>query len=249
MAPLLIAGFLAAAAAAEPRAAPSPEVAALSTTVVAARPVSAASSFVVQDRDFALRPIGGVQDILRVTPGLVVVQHSGGGKANQYFLRGFDADHGTDVALSIDGVPINMVSHAHGQGFSDTNFIIPEVVERVEITKGPYFAGQGDFATAGAVNLVSREGFERSSVGAGFVTSPGHGRAGYRALAIASPTLDLDIDVRATFAAEVGRTNGPFDRPDAWDRYKLFNKLAVQPSPTSSLSLTHMSYVGNWKKS
>jgi len=77
-----------------------------------------------------------VQDILRVTPGLVLVQHSGGGKANQYFLRGFDVDHGTDLALSIDGIPINMVSHAHGQGYSDTNFIIPEVVERVEVTKG-----------------------------------------------------------------------------------------------------------------
>src|SRR5438874_188178 len=100
-----------------------------SSVVLAHRPISAASSFAVRDRDFALRPIGSVQDILRVTPGLVMVQHSGGGKANQYFLRGFDADHGTDLALSIDGIPINMVSHAHGQGFADTNFIIPETVE------------------------------------------------------------------------------------------------------------------------
>ena len=106
------------------------------TIVLGQRPISAASSFSVQDRDFELRPIGSVQDILRVTPGLVMVQHSGGGKANQYFLRGFDADHGTDIALSIDGVPINMPSHAHGQGFADTNFIIPEAVDRLEITKG-----------------------------------------------------------------------------------------------------------------
>ena len=133
--------------------------------MLGSKPISAASSFSLQDRDFQLRPIGSVQDILRVTPGLVMVQHSGGGKANQYFLRGFDADHGTDLALSIDGVPINLVSHAHGQGFADTNFIIPEVVERVEITKGPYFANQGDFATAGAVNMVSRDEFEHSSVG------------------------------------------------------------------------------------
>src|SRR5205085_7974336 len=124
--------------------------------VLAQRPISAASSFTARERDFRLRPIGSVADILRVTPGLLVVQHAGGGKANQYFLRGFDADHGTDVGLFIDGIPINLVSHAHGQGFADTNFIIPEVVERVEITKGPYFASQGDFATAGAVNLVSR---------------------------------------------------------------------------------------------
>ena len=156
----------------------------------ARRPISAASSFSVRDRDFELRPIGSVQDILRVTPGLVLVQHSGGGKANQYFLRGFDSDHGTDIALSIDGVPINMVSHAHGQGFADTNFIIPEVVERVQITKGPYFAYQGDLATSGAVNMVSRDDFEHSAAAAGLVGSPGYGSLGYRGLAIASPKFD-----------------------------------------------------------
>jgi TonB family protein len=239
-------------AAAPPIRDPSPGVALQaganqSTLVLGSRPISAASSFSVQDRDFALRPIGGVQDILRVTPGLVVVQHSGGGKANQYFLRGFDADHGTDLALSIDGVPINLVSHAHGQGFADTNFIIPEVVERVEITKGPYFAQQGDFATAGAVNMVSRDGFEHSSAGAGMVGSPGHGAAGYRGLLIASPRFDPSpVMVKATFAAEIGRTDGPFDSPDRWDRYKLFNKLTLHPSPLATLSLTEMSYAGDW---
>ncbi|HEX7498730.1 MAG TPA: TonB-dependent receptor plug domain-containing protein, partial [Polyangia bacterium] len=219
-----------------------------STLVLGSRPISAASSFSVQDRDFALRPIGSVQDILRVTPGLVMVQHSGGGKANQYFMRGFDADHGTDLALSIDGIPINLVSHAHGQGYADTNFIIPEVVERVEITKGPYFSGQGDFATAGAVNMVSRDDFEHSSAGAGFVDSPGHGRAGYRTLVIASPKIEA-LPVKATFAAEVGRTNGPFDNPDHWDRYKLWNKLTYSPSPAASLSLGETSYASNWNGS
>ena len=216
-----------------------------STLVLGTKPISAASSFSVQDRDFQLRPIGSVQDILRVTPGLVTVQHSGGGKANQYFLRGFDADHGTDLALSIDGVPINLVAHAHGQGFADTNFIIPEVVERVEITKGPYFANQGDFATAGAVNMVSRDQFEHSAAAFGIVGSPGHGAPGYRALVIASPRLQ-DLPLQATFAAEVGRQDGPFDNPERWDKYKLFNKLTYAPSPTSSLSLTEMSYAGNW---
>jgi TonB family protein len=214
-----------------------------SALVVAQRPMSAASSFAVQDREFQLRPIGSVQDILRVTPGLVMVQHSGGGKANQYFLRGFDADHGTDIALSIDGVPINMPSHAHGQGFADTNFIIPEAVERVEITKGPYFANQGDFATAGAVNLVTRDAFEHTSVGVGISGSPGHGAPGYRGLFIASPKWDV---ATATFAAEVGRQNGPFQNPENWDKYKLFNKLTFKLTPTSSLSLTEMSYGGNW---
>ena len=216
-----------------------------STLVLGSKPISAASSFSVQDRDFQLRPIGSVQDILRVTPGLVMVQHSGGGKANQYFLRGFDADHGTDLAISVDGVPINMVSHAHGQGFADTNFIIPEVVERLEITKGPYFANQGDFATAGAVNMVSRDAFEHSSAGLGLTGSPGHGSAGYRGLVIASPEFGA-LPIKATFAADVGRTNGPFENPEDWDRYKLFNKLTFDLTPVSSLSLTEMSYAGNW---
>ena len=215
-----------------------------STVVLAQRPLSAASSMAVRDRDFQLRPIGSVQDILRVTPGLVVVQHSGGGKANQYFLRGFDADHGTDIAFSIDGVPINMPSHAHGQGYSDTNFIIPEVVERVEITKGPYFVNEGDFATAGAINLVSRDAFPRSSVGFAFGGSPGHGDPTERALLIASPHFADSL--KATFAVDVGRENGPFDNPENWNRYKLFNKLTWAIGPTQSLSLTEMSYGGSW---
>jgi TonB family protein len=213
------------------------------TLVLAPRPMTAASSLAVQEREFQLRPIGSVQDILRVTPGLVVAQHSGGGKANQYFLRGFDADHGTDIALSIDGVPINLVSHAHGQGFSDTNFIIPEAVQRVEISKGPYFANQGDFATAGAVNLVTRDDFEHSSIGFGMSGSPGHGAPGYRGLLIASPKWNV---AAATFAAEVGRQNGPFDNPENWNRYKLFNKLTFKLTPTSTLSIGEMSYGGNW---
>jgi TonB family protein len=217
-----------------------------STLVLGTKPISAASSFTVQDRVFQLRPIATVQDILRVTPGLVMVQHSGGGKASQYFLRGFDADHGTDLLLSIDGVPINLVSHAHGQGFADTNFIIPEVVERVQITKGPYFPGNGDFDTAGAVNMVSRDAFEHSSAGVGLAASPGHGAAGTRALLVASPTFEALPVVKATFAADVGRANGPFDNPENWDRYKLFNKLTFDLTPISTLSLTEMSYAGNW---
>ncbi|MFT3711815.1 MAG: TonB-dependent receptor [Archangium sp.] len=221
----------------------------LSTTVTAQRPISASSSFSVRDRDFALRPIGSVQDILRVTPGLVVVQHSGGGKANQYFLRGFDADHGTDVALSIDGVPINMVSHGHGQGYADTNFIIPEVVERVELTKGTSFANQGDFATAGSINLLSREGFEQSSVGISFGGSPGNGVPMVRALAIASPKFSSAPGLKATFAAELGQENGPFVSPNAWNRYKLFNRVGYTFEGGSTVSLIHMGYGGDWKGS
>jgi TonB family protein len=221
---------------------------AYSTTILGRRPISAASSFSVRDRDFELRPIGSVQDILRVTPGLVMVQHSGGGKANQYFMRGFDIDHGTDLALNIDGVPINMVSHAHGQGYADTNFIIPEVVERVEVTKGPYFSNQSDFATAGAVNMVSREKFEHSGVTLGVFGSPGVGQPGARALIVASPQFE-SLGAQATFAAELGQSNGPFEKPDAWNRYKLLNRLTFAPSENSKLSLVHMSYGSEWSGS
>ncbi len=236
--------------AAPPAAAPSPVQtgADQSTLVLAQRPISAASAFSVQARDFELRPIGSVQDILRVTPGLVMVQHSGGGKANQYFLRGFDADHGTDIALSIDGIPINMVSHAHGQGFSDTNFIIPEVVERVEITKGPYFADQGDFDTAGSVNLVTRENMEHSSLGFGVGGSPGNGGPSYRGLVVASPVLSGPGGgtIKTLFAAELGRQDGPFENPEQWDKYKLFNKVTFVLTNQSSLTLGESSYASSW---
>jgi TonB family protein len=214
-----------------------------STVVLAQRPISAASSTSVRDREFRLRPISTVADILRITPGLLVVQHAGGGKANQYFLRGFDADHGTDIALSVDGIPINMVSHAHGQGYSDTNFIIPELIERVEITKGPYFAEQGDFSTAGAVNLVTRKEFEHSSLGFGLGGAPGYGGPMYRGLLIASPKMET---VRPMFVAEVGRTNGPFSNPEQFDRYKLFTKATFDLNTSSSLTFGASSYAGDW---
>src|SRR5499426_3347253 len=100
----------------------------------------------------ALRP----GEVLETVPGLIVTQHSGEGKANQYFLRGFNLDHGTDLAQSLLGMPINMPSHAHGQGYSDVNFIIPELVSGLQFKKGPYYAEEGDFSAAGAIDLRYR---------------------------------------------------------------------------------------------
>lgn len=218
-----------------------------STLVLAQRPISAASSMTVRDRDFRLRPIGSVADILRVTPGLLVVQHAGGGKANQYFLRGFDADHGTDIALSVDGIPINMVSHGHGQGYSDTNFLIPEIVDRVEITKGPYFAEQGDFSTAGSVNFVTKSDFQHSSIGFGVGGSPGYGAPAYRGLVVASPKLEGNLaGVKPLFVADVGRSNGPFANPERFDRYKLFEKVTFELGRRASLTVGGSSYAGDW---
>src|SRR5689334_11553677 len=112
----------------------------------------AASRTTYGRRELELRPRLRPGDIVEAVPGVFAVQHAGGGKANQYFLRGFDADHGTDVALSVDGVPVNMVSHGHGQGYSDLHFLIPELVVGLDAYKGPYYSSFGDFATGGAIN-------------------------------------------------------------------------------------------------
>ena len=91
-----------------------------------------------------------------MVPGLFIAQHAGGGKAEQIFLRGFDIDHGTDVNLEVDGLPVNMVSHAHGQGYSDLHFVIPELINHVDFNKGPYYADKGDFTTAGYVDFQTK---------------------------------------------------------------------------------------------
>ncbi len=220
---------------------PAPSRDAYETVVTTKRPMTAASSSTVRDRDFMLRPHPRPADILMVTPGLFVVQHAGGGKANQYFLRGFDADHGTDLALSVDGVPVNMVSHGHGQGYADMHWVIPEVVKRIDVAKGPYFAEHGDFATAGAINLTTYNHFEANSVsltGGSFNT--------YRALLMATPHFDA---FKPVLAAEVYGTDGPFDNPEHLKRYNVFTKLTRELAGGGTLSLAATSYAGGWRAS
>ncbi|KFE66539.1 Outer membrane receptor protein, mostly Fe transport [Hyalangium minutum] len=195
----------------------------------------------MRDRDFLLRPHPRPVDILQVVPGLYANQHAGGGKANQYFLRGFDADHGTDVALFVDGVPVNMVSHAHGQGYADLNWLIPELIERVEVAKGPYFARFGDFATAGAINLVTRRHFEKSQV-----TLSGGSFDTWRGLFIAAPEVEGWDPI---IAAQVYGTNGPFDSPEKLQRFSLFTQVTRDVSDRASLSLRLMSYGSGWNAS
>ena len=103
--------------------------------------------------DLHIRPINSAQDLMRLVPGLFLGQHHGGGIAEHIFLRGFDADHGTDVNVSVDDMPLNLVSQIHGQGFSDLHFLIPELVTSYEFGKGPYYAEHGDFTTAGYVGF------------------------------------------------------------------------------------------------
>ena len=116
----------------------------------------AGSEGVVSGTRLAAMPLLRPGEVLEMVPGLIVTQHAGDGKANQYFLRGFNLDHGTDFATSINGVPINLPTHAHGHGYTDLNLLIPELVQNVHYKKGPYFASEGDFSSAGSAQFVYR---------------------------------------------------------------------------------------------
>src|SRR6516165_3645639 len=228
---------------AEPSAAPSPgeDHHVLETKVEAPAPTSSASAETIRDRDLVLRPHATPEDILRAVPGLVIAQHQGGGKADQLFLRGFDADHGTDVALFIDGVPINMPSHGHGQGFADLHFLIPEAIDRIDVTKGPYFAEYGDFDTAGAINLRTRRSFGESSVAATYGSF-----SSYRLLGIASPTFNEGLP---WLAAEVAGTQGPFDSPENLQRYNVFVKETLALNASTVVSFLFSAYGSGWNAS
>jgi TonB family protein len=205
------------------------------------RPLTAASARTVRDRDLKLRPIQRPADLFRVTPGLMVVQHAGGGKANQYLLRGFDADHGTDVAFTFDGIPLNMVTHAHGQGYSDPNWIIPELVERVDVSKGPYFVENGDFSTAGSIDMHSRDR------GESFLSAGGGSFDTLRAVGIVAPKLSGGW--HPLLAAEVMRTNGPFEHPEHFNKYNLHAKLTYDIDGHSGITFAASAYNGSWNAS
>ena len=143
-----------------------------------------ASEGVVSQMDLAIRPLLRPGDVLEAVPGLIVTQHSGSGKSNQMFLRGFNLDHGTDFATRIDGMPVNMRTHGHGQGYTDINFLIPETVDRMTFVKGPYHAELGDFSSAGGVNIETFDVMPDNQL------TVGAGENGYRRL-LAMGGLDL----------------------------------------------------------
>ena len=127
---------------------------------------SATEGRISQD-ELQRRPLLRTGDLLESVPGLVATQHSGSGKANQFFLRGFNLDHGTDFSTVIDGMPVNMRSHGHGQGYTDINFIIPELIEEIRFRKGSYFAAAGDFSAAGSANFLTARNLDSQSASLG----------------------------------------------------------------------------------
>ncbi|WP_420382488.1 TonB-dependent receptor [Novosphingobium sp.] len=160
----------------------------------------------VSAADIALRPLLRPGEVVEQIPGVIITQHSGSGKANQYFLRGFNLDHGTDLAVSVDGVPVNMPSHAHGQGYADLNFLIPELVEKIDYKKGPYYADVGDFGSAGAFDLHY---YDRLPHGIAQIEG---GQYGYgRALIANSQAIGAD---NLLYAIEVEHNDGPWVKGD-----------------------------------
>lgn len=198
---------------------------------------SAGSEGVVSSQRLAAVPILRPGEVLEMVPGLIVTQHAGDGKANQYFLRGFNLDHGTDFATYVGGVPVNMPTHAHGQGYTDLNFLIPELVDRIAYRKGPYFAEEGDFSSVGVARI---EYFRKIGSGLAQVTL---GQNGYgRSFVAGSPELGGG---HLLYGLEVFHNDGPWQVDE---NYRKLNGLLrySQGSRNDGFSLIGMAYQGRW---
>jgi outer membrane receptor protein involved in Fe transport len=183
------------------------------------------------------RPTLRPAEVLEFVPGVIVTQHSGDGKANQYFLRGFNLDHGTDFATWVDGMPVNMPTHAHGHGYSDLNWLIPELVNRISYKKGPYFADEGDFSSAGAAHIDLVDTLPR---GIASLTLGGNGYG--RSLLSNSSAVGAG---QLLYALEAAHNDGPWDSPEKFHRINGVLRYSVA-SDSSQTSLTATAYDAGW---
>jgi hypothetical protein len=220
--------------------------------IIDTAPAESASSVHLSQDDLRYRSRTQVSDILRQVPGLMVSQHAGGGKSDQYFIRGFDADHGTDIAIYADGVPVNMPSHGHGQGYADTHFLIPETVAAVDVHKGPYSARFGDFYTAGAMELSTLDQVDGPTLwiagGAPLAGPKAVEQYNRRLVGMASPELRDDPGDRALIAAQIADTDGPFDNAQ---RFRQGNALIKWQGRVGrgDLKLETTWYAASWNAS
>jgi outer membrane receptor protein involved in Fe transport len=198
---------------------------------------SAASEGAITAAQLIVRPVNRATEVLETVPGLVVSQHSGEGKANQYYLRGFNLDHGFDFAQTIAGVPVNFPTHAHAQGYADANFLIPELVSGVQFRKGPYYAENGDFSSAGSANINYFNVLDRP------IVSITGGTFGYgRFLGAASPKVRSG---NLLAALEWERDNGPWVSPNNKDKYNGVVRY-TQGNSRNGFSLTFLGYRNHW---
>ena len=196
-----------------------------------------ASQTTVSGNDLNTRPVTRPGELLEAVPGLIVTQHSGDGKANQYFLRGYNLDHGTDMAIWVDDMPINMRTHAHGQGYADLNWLMPETIGSLAIRKGPYFADEGDFGSAGNLHIGLIDRTDKS------IAQMTLGSFGYqRYFGMGSRQVG---EGNLLIAGEVGRYNGPWSNPDDVQKFSGLARY-TQGTATDGFSLTGMAYSNKW---
>lgn len=192
--------------------------------------------------DLQTNPVSSSQELLRKVPGLFIGQHAGGGKAEQLFLRGFDLDHGTDINISVDGMPVNMVSHAHGQGYADLHFLIPGTVGMIDFDKGPYHANKGNLATAGYVAFETKDRLENSSI-----TLEGGKFNTYKALGLFN--IANTAKQSAYVAVDYMKTDGYFEAPQDFSRLNLFGKYTLNFKNADKLSLSASTFTSKWNAS
>jgi hypothetical protein len=200
----------------------------------------AASQGIVGAAELDARPFLRRGELLEVIPGVVITQHAGGGKANQYFLRGFNLDHGTDLSISADGMPVNLRTHAHGQGYADLNFLIPELVQQVDFNKGPFYADVGDFSAAGATQFRFFDALPHD-----FATLALGGNGFVRVVAGGT---QRDATTATTAALEFTHDDGPWKLPENSNRYNGFFRR-TWTSATADYRLTALGYHGQWRSS
>lgn len=196
-----------------------------------------ATEGVTGPRDLRSRPLLRPGDLLETVPGLVATQHSGGGKANQYFLRGFNLDHGTDLRVTVEGMPVNLRSHGHGQGYIDVNWLIPELVDAIVFRKGPYYADEGDFSSAGVVGYRLRDEIPQGLLTAS-LGELGHGRA----LAAGSAGVGAGTLLGAL---EASHHDGPWEQPDDYERLNALVRYS-RGTPRNGYRLTAQAHTGRW---
>jgi outer membrane cobalamin receptor len=205
----------------------------------------AASKFSTLSKiDLDLKPVKNTQELLRLVPGLFIAQHAGGGKAEQIFLRGFDCDHGTDVQVSLDGMPVNMVSHAHGQGYSDAHFIIPETISSIDFGAGPYYTQQGNLNTAGYVSFSSFKNISKSLIQleAGRFNT-------FRTLAMIDLLKKNKDRQSAYLAGEFNYTDGPTIAKQNFNRINVFGKYNATISASTQLTVSASAFKSKWDAS
>jgi hypothetical protein len=198
---------------------------------------TAASEGAITAAQLAARPLNRATEVLETVPGMVISQHSGEGKANQYYLRGFNLDHGFDFAQTVAGIPVNMPTHAHAQGYADSNFLIPELVSGVQFRKGPYYAENGDFSSAGSANINYFNVLDRP------IVSVTGGSFEYgRFLGAASPRVG---DGHLLTAFEWERDNGPWVSPNGKDKFNGVVRYS-EGDQRNGLSLTYLGFRNHW---